>query len=413
MERYLKSNSCRRKILLSYFDSSNDSSKEMANMKIDSLICCDNCRKITTVKSRVIQNRLTGSPSSFLVPESNDWLNKTDEMARVLKIDLNPDSTTINKLVNDGLDDFTQEAIHLFNAVTALGSRYGINIPIFLLRGSHNKRLLAKFHSHSLFGIGDYFSEKWWKIFARQLLIEGFLEEKVLSEKFFGALIGLTEKAQTWLKVYGLNPEDNKFLMSSNAELALITRQEKNNKAKKEAPTSNKVFHNNVEKLNHPITKSEEFVFSDLNPEDFNHDEINDIVIPIRNGHDIKIGNISINTKPETKDSSYTKPEIKDSFLNTKPELNDYVLNKPETKDPSQINVKLYQKLLAMRSELAAEFDISPFMVASNKNLIDIIKTKPIDISHLKNLSDYSEDKIIKFGERFTNLVKEFYLPEN
>ncbi|XP_072481580.1 bifunctional 3'-5' exonuclease/ATP-dependent helicase WRN isoform X2 [Notamacropus eugenii] len=153
LEKYLQSSKCRRKIILSHFEDRQLRKASLGIMGTEQ--CCDNC-----------QARLKDPHPSV----------DSEELLR----DLGP------------------QAYQLLSAVRDLGEKFGIGVPILFLRGSSSQRLPDKFRQHCLFGGGKDHLEGWWKALARQLISEGFLEEKAGSKKF-AKLCVLTKTGRIWL----------------------------------------------------------------------------------------------------------------------------------------------------------------------------------------------------------------------
>lgn len=67
-----------------------------------------------------------------------------------------------DKLLSD-IYDLTEDTLLLLKAVDAFEGKYGITVPIYMLRGSTNKRLPKSYYSHELYGKGTSKPETWWK----------------------------------------------------------------------------------------------------------------------------------------------------------------------------------------------------------------------------------------------------------
>ncbi|XP_014740416.1 PREDICTED: Werner syndrome ATP-dependent helicase isoform X2 [Sturnus vulgaris] len=168
MEKYLVSNSCRRKIILSHFE--DRQLRKVSSGIMGTEECCDNCR----------------SSSSLAVPSDFDG----------------------------GLQDFGKQAQQLLSAVTALDEKFGTKMPILLLRGSCSQRLPERYRRHSLFGCGKEWPENWWKLLCQQLILEGFLKE-VPGHNKFATICVLTQKGRNWLSKAGSASNPSLLLQSS------------------------------------------------------------------------------------------------------------------------------------------------------------------------------------------------------
>uniref|UniRef100_A0A7M4DYG0 DNA 3'-5' helicase n=1 Tax=Crocodylus porosus TaxID=8502 RepID=A0A7M4DYG0_CROPO len=153
IEKYLNSNSCRRKIILSHFE--DKQLRKVSSGIMGTEKCCDNCRS-----------------RAFCITAA--------------------DKTESN------LQDFGQQACQLMSAVSALDEKFGTGVPILFLRGSNSQRLPDKYRAHTLFGCGKHWPENWWKALGRELINEGFLKE-VSGRNKFATMCMLTQKGRNWL----------------------------------------------------------------------------------------------------------------------------------------------------------------------------------------------------------------------
>ncbi|NXD02247.1 WRN helicase, partial [Certhia familiaris] len=170
MEKYLVSNSCRRKIILSHFE--DRQLRRVSSGIMGTEECCDNCR----------------SSSSHLAIPSD---------------------------FQGGLQDFGKQAHQLLSAVIALDERFGTRMPILLLRGSCSQRLPDRYQRHPLFGCGKEWPENWWKLLCQQLIMEGFLKEVSAPSHKFATICVLTQKGRNWLAKAGSASNPSLLLQSS------------------------------------------------------------------------------------------------------------------------------------------------------------------------------------------------------
>ncbi|XP_077670997.1 bifunctional 3'-5' exonuclease/ATP-dependent helicase WRN isoform X4 [Eretmochelys imbricata] len=188
IEKYLNSNSCRRKIILSHFEDKQLRKASSGIMGTEK--CCDNCRSRTLC-------------------------------------------CTINSDTEESLQDFGQQAYQLMSAVRALDEKFGTGVPVLFLRGSNSQRLPDKYRTHTLFGSGKDWPENWWKALGRQLITEGFLKE-VCGRSKFATLCELTKKGRDWLckarselyRTLLLQPSEELYLRKphtqSNRQITLV-----------------------------------------------------------------------------------------------------------------------------------------------------------------------------------------------
>uniref|UniRef100_A0A8C2T8X6 ATP-dependent DNA helicase n=1 Tax=Coturnix japonica TaxID=93934 RepID=A0A8C2T8X6_COTJA len=114
MEKYLSSNNCRRKIILSHFE--DKQLRKVSSGIMGTEDCCDNCRCRTSCLA-------TSSDSE------------------------------------GGLQDFGKQAYQLLSAVSALEEKFGTRVPILFLRGSNSQRLPDRYRKHALYGSGKDWTE--------------------------------------------------------------------------------------------------------------------------------------------------------------------------------------------------------------------------------------------------------------
>uniref|UniRef100_A0A663MKR3 DNA 3'-5' helicase n=1 Tax=Athene cunicularia TaxID=194338 RepID=A0A663MKR3_ATHCN len=153
IEKYLVSNSCRRKVILSHFEDKR--LRKVSSGIMGTEKCCDNCRY----------------------------------------------GLSLNNFPSDsegGLQDFGKQAYQLLSAVSALEEKFGTTVPILFLRGSSSQRLPNRYRRHPLFGSGKDWPENWWKLLCQQLVMEGFLKE-VSGHNKFATTCALTQKGRNWL----------------------------------------------------------------------------------------------------------------------------------------------------------------------------------------------------------------------
>ncbi|XP_068044358.1 LOW QUALITY PROTEIN: bifunctional 3'-5' exonuclease/ATP-dependent helicase WRN [Anomalospiza imberbis] len=170
MEKYLVSNGCRRKIILSHFE--DRQLRKVSSGIMGTEECCDNCRS---------------SGSCLAVPSDFEG----------------------------GLQDFGKQAHQLLSAVSALDEKFGTKMPILLLRGSCSQRLPDRYRRHPLFGCGKEWPENWWKLLCQQLIMEGFLKEVSGQTNKFATICVLTQKGRNWLSKDGSASNPSLLLQSS------------------------------------------------------------------------------------------------------------------------------------------------------------------------------------------------------
>ncbi|KAH7542864.1 hypothetical protein FEM48_Zijuj02G0120500 [Ziziphus jujuba var. spinosa] len=77
--------------------------------------------------------------------------------------------------------DMSREAFLLMACIQSCKGRWGLNMPVDILRGSRSKKVLDA-HSDKLplYGLGKGYSSNWWKALAYTLISSGYLMETVV-----------------------------------------------------------------------------------------------------------------------------------------------------------------------------------------------------------------------------------------
>ncbi|KAH9308956.1 hypothetical protein KI387_036867, partial [Taxus chinensis] len=76
--------------------------------------------------------------------------------------------------------DMSKEAYLLLACIQSCGGRWGLNVPIDVLRGARTKKVIEnRFDTLPVHGLGKHFSVNWWKALGDQLIGLGYLIEKM------------------------------------------------------------------------------------------------------------------------------------------------------------------------------------------------------------------------------------------
>lgn len=68
---------------------------------------------------------------------------------------------------------------------------------------------------------------------------------------------------------------------------------------------------------------------------------------------------------------------------------------------------KLFDRLRALRLEIAREESMPPYIIFSDKTLIDMAAKVPASQQEMLNVTGVGENKYMKYGERFLSLIEE------
>ena len=80
-----------------------------------------------------------------------------------------------------------------------------------------------------------------------------------------------------------------------------------------------------------------------------------------------------------------------------------------ETKGLTQACQLCFKRLKDWRKEKAEKEGIPPYVIATNKQLIEIIKKEIKTIEGLKQIHGFGKKKLEKYGEEITAMMKEFF----
>uniref|UniRef100_A0A673GWC7 DNA 3'-5' helicase n=1 Tax=Sinocyclocheilus rhinocerous TaxID=307959 RepID=A0A673GWC7_9TELE len=232
------------------------------------------------------------------------------------------------------LQDFGSCAYQLMKAIRAMDERFGITAPILFLRGSTSQRVPDRFRTHSLFGIGRETSETWWKALSRELVAEKYLMETTGHNKF-ATLCKLTPKGRSWLST-AEDERHRRLLLQPNRDL--FSRVFEGTLCPCEIQLQ-------VLNLKHSC-----FLF-------------------LKSNWVISEGRTAVYVSGNN--SQYQFFSLFVLFLQS----------------------ELYGKLVSERQKLAGLRDIPPALLATNKILLDMAKSRPCSISSLKQVDGVSEAK--------------------
>lgn len=301
MQHYLTSTKCRRKLLLAHFAGTEaESVGGTAN-------CCDNCTRSLAMDGVQYSKR-----------------------------------------------DYTKEARQLLEAIIGTGERYGISVPICLLRGSVSQKLPEYLRKGKLYGVGKARTEAFWKAFSRLMSSEGYLTEKGIhsvvgpNSRFMHSTV-VTPLGKVWLK------SGTKLLLDPSQELI---------------------------DMDAPAPRPKLCVIPQITED--------------RRASNSLKGMLPQEVKREQVFSS------KGSTLFEKKSRSD------AEQEQDRLRGQLYLELGTLRNKLAHENGYAPYMVFSNQILVDITKACPTTLDELSKIEGVSEAKLNKFGAPFITLVEQF-----
>lgn len=65
-------------------------------------------------------------------------------------------------------------------------------------------------------------------------------------------------------------------------------------------------------------------------------------------------------------------------------------------------------KLTNVRTNLARDADVAPYMVATNRALFEMTRVRPTSLELLAKIEDFPEARVKKFGPAFVEFIKKF-----
>ncbi|XP_071445936.1 bifunctional 3'-5' exonuclease/ATP-dependent helicase WRN-like [Hetaerina americana] len=253
-----------------------------------------------------------------------------------------------------GRFDFTEDAKLILGAVKALNGRFGLTIPILLLCGSKSNKLNDYHMKEPLFGKGKSKAEAYWKNLGRLLVRTGYLEE-CGSKPFKGgfgkksfpyATVNTSDKGEQFLKL-----SDKGGKVAEKNKILLVP------------PAS---MLDSIKAMNRKDRKAKSYI---------------PVSLPSFSADNIFSENAS----------------------------NDSVSGAPSASEGEKVlQHNLYAELIELRNHLAVINNCMPYMVASDKSLVDMTKLRPSSCKNLGRVDGFNEARIKKFGSALVDTVVNF-----
>lgn len=244
---------------------------------------------------------------------------------------------------------YGEEAHLLLEAVEVSNGYYGITIPIFLIRGSTSQRLPAWMRTKPIYGKGRNKTEEWWKAFGRLLMNEKYLMEKAKVGrhlKFSISVVLLSEKGRQWLS-------DGKQINCFSLMLEPSTEMD-------------------VLEGIHLFRPNRKALGGD-----------------VENGSDKR--NMLVEEFENTGEKKVSKSKEEEVG-----------------EEEERLGSELYYKLVGVRNDIATENGLAPYMILSNKNLVEISRYRPSTLKNLLDIPDIHEVKCKKYGKDIIEFVWKF-----
>jgi Werner syndrome ATP-dependent helicase len=167
MKNFVFSSECRRKYVLAYFDE---------QYEHDNCKSCDNCMK--------------GNGPNFVA--------KTH--------------------------DFSKEAYLLLRVMVLTRNIYGGCMLIDILRGSDSKKIVSDFKKFDVYGKGNKFPVKWWKVLLSLLVNNKYVSES-MKPGIRGTLLNVSPKGMEWLKNYEKDKENTTLILPIPQEMPELLKE--------------------------------------------------------------------------------------------------------------------------------------------------------------------------------------------
>ncbi|XP_054266583.1 bifunctional 3'-5' exonuclease/ATP-dependent helicase WRN-like isoform X2 [Macrosteles quadrilineatus] len=269
------------------------------------------------------------------------------------------DNCSSNKILKPNKPelDLREDAVKLLGVIRVLDGRFGFGIPIKFLMGKKQDRIPNSYTRHPLYGSGKDDKEEWWKAIGRLLVKEGLLQESAVFSntgnkgkwRFPISTIGITDLGEKYLRVDG---KDELIKLHPTPEIVNMGGRKLRLAAAKAAK----------ERLSVVRQRS-----------------------PVRSSPAVGGDLTSVSELTQT---------------NSSPDLT-------VSQDEINLQNKIYNELLRLRTSLASEMDVMPYMVANNKTLLELATQRPEDKEQLEKIEGFTKIKIEKFGDAFIDKMKE------
>ena len=258
----------------------------------------------------------------------------------------NPNTSTSD----DGGHNFASQAAMLLEAIQLMRGRSGLNTPILFLRGSSSKKVWEWLKTKEGYGSGKDYTEVFWKSLGKMLIFEKYLGERGGSQPSRGGGYRGRGGGASFVTTVFVTPKGEEFLKAyardRNTRLDLVPTGDMRSAQKK--------------------TTHSDFVELDI--------------------------------------PSGSRQLLPDRAPSSQPVCG-VVLEPPP--DPTEMKYRgmLYTELLALRSRLSDQLGVMPYMVASNRALLELAQRRPTSLRHLSLVEGFTDAKTQKYGYEIVELV--------
>ena len=79
----------------------------------------------------------------------------------------------------------------------------------------------------------------------------------------------------------------------------------------------------------------------------------------------------------------------------------------PQDLCPAAASQSLFEQLVALRKQIASEVKLPPYIIFHDATLKDMCRRLPTDLQALKDIQGVGEAKLVKYGSRFVDVIRE------
>ncbi|KAK7085958.1 hypothetical protein SK128_022775 [Halocaridina rubra] len=278
-------------------------------------------------------------------------------------------------LGDDGKYDFTSDAMSMIKTAQNCYGKCAFGSIILILKGSNAQRVKSHWKTLPTFGSGKHRNDSYWKALGKMLVSEGYLTETIQNS---GKQTG-RGGWQKWNSGFSyesvaVTREGEHALRNPNQKLCLkpssVMLEELRYIIKLDRPT--------VDKANSQKPFSRIF-----NPSDY----------LVQKPRSVLQHSSSKNAKEET--GSNTEDALKDTGTPVDPRV-------------EQVKVDLYSSLVKLRSQIALDIGYMPYLIATNRMLLNMTEARPVTLAALRKVEGMLEAKVQKFGLTIIKHIKKF-----
>ena len=259
-------------------------------------------------------------------------------------------TANVDAPTSDGGNNFATQAAMLLGAIQLMNGRSGLSTPILFLRGSSNKKVWEWLKTKEGYGSGKEYTEVFWKSLGKMLTFEKYLGER-----------GTTQRGRGW-------GQRGRGGGSSFVTTVFVTpKGEEFLKAYARDPST---------RLD--LVPTGDMRIAQKKP---NHTDFAALDVP-----------------------SGSRQMLPDRAPSAQPVCG-VTLEPPP--DPTELKYRglLYTELLALRSRLSDQLGVMPYMVASNRALLELAQRRPTSLRQLSRVEGFTDAKAQKYGYEIVELV--------